>query len=88
MIIDHFIELNDKMKSFEEGTVEYNDVYIKYLKWYFAYTLISTVGFYVFVYLNVFFLYLITKFAKESKYAETFDPILNKQVPNIVFLQN
>ena len=76
------------MKSLEEGTVEYNEIYIKYQKLYFAITIISTVEFYVLIYLNVFFLYLITKFAKESKYAETFDPILNKQVPNIVFLQN
>ena len=72
----------------EEGTVEYNETYIKYLKWYFIASPFSIVDFFVYVYMNVFFLYLIAKFAKENKYAETFDPILNKQVPNIVFLQN
>ena len=40
LVIKHFIELYDKMKSLEEGTVEYNDVYIKFLKWIFASALI------------------------------------------------
>ena len=37
-------------------------------------------------YLDIFLLYLITRFAKDNNSAETKDPILKKRVPNVVFL--
>ena len=38
--------------------------------------------------MDIFLLYLISRFAQENKKVEARDPILKKRVPNIVFLQN
>lgn len=39
-------------------------------------------------YVTIFLLWLITKFARESVDAETKDGILDKKVPNLVFIMN
>ena len=52
----------------------------------FSYNIFSTVTYLFEIYMNMFLLYLITRFASENKNAETRDPILGRKVPNIVFL--
>ena len=53
-----------------------------------SYYTVSLVAYCFSIYMNIFLLCLTSKFASENKNAETRDPILGRNVPNIVFLQN
>ena len=53
-----------------------------------SYLTVSLVAYCFSIYMNFFLLCLTSKFACENKNAETRDPILGRNVPNIVFLQN
>ena len=53
-----------------------------------AYGLVEQIVYVYELYINCFLVYLIRRFAVENKNAEVRDPILGKEVPNLVFLQN
>ena len=76
------------MQESDENTPEYYDASLKEAKALYFYFMNSIVEFTFYVYMNCFLMYLIVMFARENKNAESMDPILEKRVPNIVYLQN
>ena len=50
--------------------------------------LLETVKAYFEVYMDMFLLYLVVRFAKENKNAEVKDSILGRNVPCVVFIMN
>ena len=66
----------------------YYKIYAEALKWD-SFDLIGIIVQHIFeLYVNVFLLYLVVRFARENKNAETKDPILDRNVPSIVSLRN
>ena len=76
------------METLEKGSDEYNKTKVDGMKMYFSEIILYQIEFIFYVFTNCFFMYLISKFARESKRAEQYDPLLHRHVPNIVFLQN
>ena len=58
------------------------------LKYHLAYSTFSITSHIFNMYVTIFMLWLITTFVRESVNAETQDGILDKKVPNLVFIMN
>ena len=78
---EHVIILHEKVDTSEADKVAY-------LKAKYADYVLINVFDWVYTYMYVFLLYLVSNFAKESVRAEKRDVILDRNVPNIVYLMN
>ena len=61
---------------------------LMHIKYRLAYSSFSITSHIFDMYVTIFMLWLITTFARESVNAETRDGILDKKVPNLVFIMN
>ena len=76
-----FIEY--KRRSKVEG-----DDQIGVIKINFVSNVITTILTVFEVYMNIFLLYVIVRFAKQGRNAEVYDGILQKKVPSLVYVMN
>ena len=77
-----------KLDSLPPDSEEHNLQNLIYLKIKLTTAIIHSLDYTAFFYTNCFFLFMIGRLSRESRNSETFDPILGRKVPSIVFIQN